>query len=71
MQLPCQAGYAPKYPLKREKVGKLWLVRAMGAVFHRIGELKTAVYWWQLAAASGHVIAAAQMEGLLHRAMPK
>lgn len=26
----------------------------MGAVFHRIGEMKTAVYWWQLAAAQGH-----------------
>ncbi|MBS0318396.1 MAG: sel1 repeat family protein [Proteobacteria bacterium] len=79
----------------------------LAAVFHRLGEMKTAVYWWQLAAAqgdadamqwlgrchaagegveqderlalmwiskaaaAGHAIAAAQLDGLLHRAGPK
>lgn len=79
----------------------------IGAVFHGLGEMKTAVYWWQLAAAqgdadamqwlgrcyaagdgveqderlalmwiskaaaAGHAIAAAQLDGLLHRAGPR
>ena len=93
--------------LLRADAGDAEAQAALGAVFHQIGELQTAVYWWQLAAgqghpdamqllgrcyaagdgvpqdehlaltwiskaaASGHVIAAAQMDGLLHRAMPK
>jgi TPR repeat protein len=79
----------------------------LGAVFHALGAMATAVHWWQLAAAQGHAdamqwlgrcyaagegvaqdehlalmwiskaaaaghsIAAAQMEGLLYRAVPK
>lgn len=93
--------------LLRADAGDAEAQAVLGAVFHGIGELHTAVYWWQLAAgqghpdamqllgrcyaagdgvpqdehlaltwiskaaASGHVIAAAQMEGLLHRAIPK